>query len=80
MANKTPYSIADQIALLKQRGMHFNDEQSAHHFLENISYYRSEKIVLKTDFSEEVSFLTLLKHFRSPETILNLLVKQHAIC
>lgn len=40
MANKTPYTIADQITLLKQRGMLFNDEQSAHHFLENISYYR----------------------------------------
>jgi abortive infection bacteriophage resistance protein len=40
MANKTPYSIADQIALLKHRGMLFNDEQSARHFLENISYYR----------------------------------------
>ena len=45
MANKTPYSIADQIALLKQRGMLFNDEQSAHHFLENISYYRFQVIV-----------------------------------
>jgi abortive infection bacteriophage resistance protein len=40
MANKTPFTIADQITLLKQRGMLFNDEQSAHHFLENISYYR----------------------------------------
>lgn len=40
MANKIPYSIADQISLLKQRGMLFRDEQSAHHFLENISYYR----------------------------------------
>jgi abortive infection bacteriophage resistance protein len=40
MANKTPSSIADQIALLKLRGLLFNDEQSAHHFLENISYYR----------------------------------------
>ena len=40
MANKTPCSIADQIALLKLRGLLFNDEQSAHHFLENISYYR----------------------------------------
>jgi abortive infection bacteriophage resistance protein len=40
MANKTPYSIEDQITLLKKRGMLFNDEQSAHHFLENISYYR----------------------------------------
>lgn len=40
MANKVPYSIADQISLLKQRGMLFKDEKSAHHFLENISYYR----------------------------------------
>lgn len=40
MANKTPSSIADQIALLKHRGMLFLDEQSAHHFLKNISYYR----------------------------------------
>jgi hypothetical protein len=28
MANKTPYSIADQINLLKRRGVLFNDEQS----------------------------------------------------
>ncbi len=40
MANKVPHSIADQIALLKQRGMLFKDESSAHRFLENISYYR----------------------------------------
>ena len=45
-----------------------------------ISNLEGKKVSLKTDFSEEVSFLTLLKHFRSPETILNLLVKQHAIC
>jgi abortive infection bacteriophage resistance protein len=40
MTNKDPYSIADQITLLKQRGMLFKDEPSARHFLENISYYR----------------------------------------
>jgi abortive infection bacteriophage resistance protein len=40
MANKVPHSIADQIALLKKRGMVFRDEPSAHHFLNNISYYR----------------------------------------
>jgi abortive infection bacteriophage resistance protein len=40
MANKKPFSIADQIALLKERGMLFKDEQSAIHFLKNISYYR----------------------------------------
>jgi hypothetical protein len=34
MANKIPHSIADQIALLKQRGMLFNHEQSANHFLD----------------------------------------------
>lgn len=40
MSNKPAYSIADQILLLKQRGMLFRDESSASHFLENISYYR----------------------------------------
>ncbi len=40
MANKPAHTIAEQIALLKQRGMHFRDEVSATHFLKNISYYR----------------------------------------
>ena len=40
MPNKPAYSIADQISLLKQRGMLFRDEGNAPHFLENISYYR----------------------------------------
>lgn len=40
MSNKPAYSIADQITLLKQRGMLFRDEGKASHFLENISYYR----------------------------------------
>ncbi len=40
MANKPAYTIADQITLLKQRGMLFRDENSATHFLKNISYYR----------------------------------------
>lgn len=40
MATKPAYSIAEQIALLKQRGMLFRNEASAPHFLENISYYR----------------------------------------
>lgn len=40
MANKQAISIANQIILLKQRGMHFRDERNAPHFLENISYYR----------------------------------------
>jgi len=40
MPNKPALSISGQITLLKQRGMLFNDENTAHCFLENISYYR----------------------------------------
>ena len=40
MATKPAYTIGDQIALLKQRGMLFRNEASAPHYLENISYYR----------------------------------------
>ena len=40
MANKPAYSIAEQIALLKQRGLLFRNEALAPHFLKNISYYR----------------------------------------
>ena len=40
MVNKPAYTITDQIALLKQRGMIFCDENSAHDFLANINYYR----------------------------------------
>jgi abortive infection bacteriophage resistance protein len=37
---KLAYTIADQIALLKQRGMIFKDEAQACNRLQNISYYR----------------------------------------
>jgi abortive infection bacteriophage resistance protein len=40
MVNKPATSIADQITLLKRRGMLFHDESKAPHFLANISYYR----------------------------------------
>jgi abortive infection bacteriophage resistance protein len=40
MENKPAYTIANQIALLKQRGMLFRNEDSAPNYLENISYYR----------------------------------------
>jgi abortive infection bacteriophage resistance protein len=40
MTNKPAYSISSQIALLKQRGMLFLDENAAAHILGNISYYR----------------------------------------
>mgnify|MGYP000999507880 CR=1 FL=1 len=40
MPNKPAYTITEQIALLKQRGMLFRDEEKAPHFFKNISYYR----------------------------------------
>ncbi|MDR1172062.1 MAG: Abi family protein [Bacteroidales bacterium] len=38
--NKPAYTITDQVALLKQRGMIFRDEAQARDRLQNISYYR----------------------------------------
>jgi abortive infection bacteriophage resistance protein len=38
--NKSAYTVADQIALLKRRGMLFRNEAQAHDHLKNISYYR----------------------------------------
>lgn len=38
--NKLPVSIPDQIEMLKKRGLIFNDESKAAHYLSNISYYR----------------------------------------
>ncbi|MEO5582073.1 MAG: Abi family protein [Saprospiraceae bacterium] len=40
MANKIHKTIVDQLALLKSRGMIFNDESTASGLLQNISYYR----------------------------------------
>jgi len=38
--NKPAFSISDQIALLKRRGMLFKDEVKAYSLLKKISYYR----------------------------------------
>lgn len=40
MPNKDPKTIHEQIQLLKNRGMLFQQEELATHFLQNISYYR----------------------------------------
>lgn len=60
MANKTPSSIADQIALLKLRGLLFNDEQSA-------LLFRKPKLLLhpaycQTDVIEVAQFFHLSCH------------------
>lgn len=63
--HKTAISIADQIALLKSRGLIIKDDALATHFLENISYYRLEGYwwALQSDkenhiFKEEADFQT----------------------
>jgi len=38
--SKSPLSITDQIDKLKSRGLRFEDESKAAHYLSNISYYR----------------------------------------
>ena len=40
MPNKPPRNITDQLQLLKERGMLFQNETEAIHYLQNISYYR----------------------------------------
>jgi len=40
MSTKPARTIAEQIAILKSRGMLFRDETKAVHYLKNISYYR----------------------------------------
>ena len=37
---KPATSITDQLALLRRRGMVIDDEASARHYLQHISYYR----------------------------------------
>ena len=46
--NKQAYTISDQIALLKQRGMLFKDETEARNRLKSISYYRLKGYWLDT--------------------------------
>lgn len=53
MINKNAYTIADQIQLLKSRGMFFRDETQASLLLKNISYYRLKGYWwdMQTDYS-----------------------------
>jgi len=67
--SKPPLSITDQIAKLKQRGLKFNDEQKAAHYLSNISYYRlraytypfQDNSVSKHPFIKDVCFEDIIK-------------------
>jgi len=61
---KPPLSIPDQISKLKGRGLVFNDDTKAAHYLSNISYYRlraytypfQDNTNLNHAFIEQVSF------------------------
>jgi abortive infection bacteriophage resistance protein len=61
---KPPLSIPDQITRLKQRGLLFNDEQKAAHYLSNISYYRlraytypfQDNTVTNHPFNQSITF------------------------
>ena len=59
MANKPPRSIAEQIDLLKSRGMQFKDDTLASHFLQNISYYRLKDYWwdIQTDIYKQIGSL-----------------------
>ena len=61
MVNKPAYTIVNQIVLVKDRGMLFRNEQSALHFLNNISYYRLKGYWL--DMQDDYSV-----HTMKPET------------
>lgn len=61
---KPPLTIVEQIQLLKDRGLHFDDEEKAKNYLSNISYYRlrgytypfQDNSLETQHFIEEVSF------------------------
>lgn len=65
---KSPLSISDQIERLKQRGLRFENEARAAHYLSNISYYRLRAYTypfqdnnnVKHPFIKDVSFEDIL--------------------
>ncbi len=62
--NKPPIDIAEQISILKQRGLLFSDDAKAAHYLSNISFYRLRAYTYpfqdnsnpQHPFTEKVSF------------------------
>ena len=52
--NKTPLSFADQIALLKKRGLIINNEPKALSYLQEINYYRLSAYFLPYQSAKDV--------------------------
>jgi abortive infection bacteriophage resistance protein len=66
--NKSPLTFLDQIALLKSRGMHFDNESKALLYLQEISYYRLSAYFLpyqteKDTFEKQITFEQVLKTY-----------------
>jgi abortive infection bacteriophage resistance protein len=66
--NKSPLTFLDQIALLKIRGMHFDNESKALLYLQEISYYRLSAYFLpyqteKDTFEKQITFEQVLKTY-----------------
>jgi hypothetical protein len=61
MENKTPSSIADQIALLKQRGLLFNDELLVLPFLKSLSvrFTCMSRVLTHQHFPYKIGYNTL---------------------
>lgn len=70
MAPKPPFTIAQQIEQLKDRGMLFIDESSATHFLSTISYYRLKGYwwdmqvdIIQHEFQPNTYFKTVIERY-----------------
>lgn len=55
---KIPLSIADQIVLLKSRGLIFEDEANASHILEHISYFRLASYLRSMELDKNTHLLS----------------------
>ncbi|SHF76399.1 Abortive infection bacteriophage resistance protein [Fodinibius roseus] len=68
---KSPLSIADQVDLLKDRGLTIDDEERAHHYLSYISFYRLRAYTYPFQdnddsdhpFTDDVSFNDILDYY-----------------
>ena len=76
--SKLPVPILEQIEMLKSRGLLFNDESKAAHYLSNISYYRlraytypfqnnndeNHPFITKVSFEEIINLYVFDRHLR----------------
>ena len=51
---ESPLSIDEQVALLRQRGLNFADENKAYHVLSHVSYFRLKSYLTPLTNSKEL--------------------------